>query len=159
MNTIVIVGAGDIGRYIASILSKEQHNIIMIDHDRKKLEEVSLAMDVAIRHGSGTDWQLLEDLQELSPDLLIAQILDFADRGAVLEIIVRITGGSRIFRGFPILLPGEFHSLSPEPLQPSVTGVGSSEYVVLSFAFLSLFLEEGSYDRGGHGSGVNALEL
>lgn len=76
MNTIVIVGAGDIGRYIASILSKEQHNIVLIDQDRKKLEEASLNMDVAIKHGSGTDWQLLEDLLELSPDLFIALTRD-----------------------------------------------------------------------------------
>lgn len=76
MDTIVIVGAGDIGRYIASILSKEQHNVIVIDQDRKRLEEASLTMDIAIRHGSGTDWQLLEDLQELSPDLFIALTRD-----------------------------------------------------------------------------------
>lgn len=76
MNTIVIVGAGDIGRYIASILSKEQHNIILIDQDRKKLEEASQTMDVAIKHGLATDWQLLEDLLELSPDLFIALTQD-----------------------------------------------------------------------------------
>ncbi len=76
MITIVIVGAGSIGRYIASILSKEQHNIILIDKDRKQLEEASWTMDVAIRQGLGTDWQLLEDLLELSPNLLIALTSD-----------------------------------------------------------------------------------
>lgn len=72
MLNIVIIGAGDIGRYIAAMLSKDQHNIILIDHDRKKLEEASWNLDVAIRHGSGTNWQLLEDIMELSPDVLIA---------------------------------------------------------------------------------------
>jgi trk system potassium uptake protein len=69
---IVIVGAGDVGRYIASILSKEQHNIILIDKNPKILEEASINLDVATRLGSGTDWQLLDDLLEYSPSLFIA---------------------------------------------------------------------------------------
>lgn len=72
MNTIVIIGAGDIGRYVAAILSQEQHNIILIDKDRKKLELAAAGMDVGIKQGSGADWQLLEDLLELNPGLLIA---------------------------------------------------------------------------------------
>ncbi len=76
MNTIVIIGAGDIGRYIAAILSKEQHNIILIDKNRKKLEDATINMDVGIKQGSGTDWQLLEDLLEQNPQLLIALTKD-----------------------------------------------------------------------------------
>lgn len=76
MMTIVIVGAGDVGRYIASLLSKEQHNIILIDKDPKILEVASINMDIATRQGSGTDWQLLDDLMELSPNLLIALTKD-----------------------------------------------------------------------------------
>jgi|694.fasta_scaffold49778_3 trk system potassium uptake protein TrkA len=70
--SIVIVGAGDIGCYMAAMLSKEQHNVILIDKNNKILEEVAFSLDVATRQGSGTDWQLLDDLLELSPSLLIA---------------------------------------------------------------------------------------
>lgn len=69
---IVIIGAGEVGRYIASILSKEQHNVILVDKEGKKLEQASSNIDVATRQGNATDWQLLDDLTELSPDLLIA---------------------------------------------------------------------------------------
>lgn len=69
---IVIVGAGETGRYIASILSKQQHNITLIDSNKKHLESASFQMDVATRYGSGADWQLLDDLLELSPHLFIA---------------------------------------------------------------------------------------
>lgn len=72
MLNIVIVGAGDVGCYIASMLSKEQHNVILIDKSSKRLAEASQTMDVATRLGSGTDWQLLDDLMELSPDVIIA---------------------------------------------------------------------------------------
>lgn len=70
--SIVIVGAGDVGLYIAQILSKEEHNIILIDKNGKKLQNASNLLDVATREGSGTDWQLLDDLLELSPSLFIA---------------------------------------------------------------------------------------
>lgn len=72
MFTIVIVGAGDIGRYIAAMLSKEQHNIILVDKDPKRLDYISMSLDIAVRQGSGTDWQLLDELLEQSPSLLIA---------------------------------------------------------------------------------------
>lgn len=72
MMNIVIVGAGDLGSHIASILSKENHNIILIDKDGHRLQDISSKMDVATRQGSGTDWQLLDDLLEFSPHLFIA---------------------------------------------------------------------------------------
>ncbi len=69
---IVIIGAGDIGLYIATLLSKQKHNVILIDKNGAKLEEVSWQMDVAIQQGSGTDWQLLDHLLEIQPDLFLA---------------------------------------------------------------------------------------
>lgn len=72
MLNIVIVGAGDVGSYIAELLSKTEHNVIVIERDKKKIESLSQTADVATRVGSGTDWQLLDDLLELFPDLFIA---------------------------------------------------------------------------------------
>ncbi|CUI17920.1 potassium uptake system, Trk family [Candidatus Protochlamydia naegleriophila] len=69
---IVIVGAGDVGLYMASLLSKQKHNVILIDKNGAKLEELAWQMDVAIREGSGTDWQLIGDLLEIRPDLFLA---------------------------------------------------------------------------------------
>lgn len=72
MMNIVIIGAGEVGRYIALILSRENHNVLLIDKDGKLLEQAASTMDVATRVGSGTDWQLLDDLLELSPNIFIA---------------------------------------------------------------------------------------
>jgi trk system potassium uptake protein TrkA len=69
---IVILGAGDIGSYLAQSLSKEEHNVMVIDHDLKPLEKLSRTADVGTRLGSGTDWHLLEELLELSPHLFLA---------------------------------------------------------------------------------------
>lgn len=72
MQTVVIIGAGDVGSYIAELLSKAEHSVVVIDLDKKKLEELSWRIDVATRLGSGTDWQLLDELMELAPSLLLA---------------------------------------------------------------------------------------
>lgn len=69
---IVIVGAGGIARYAASLLSQENYNVIIIDSNTEKLEKASWDIDVATRRGSGIDWQLLDDLLDSSPDILIA---------------------------------------------------------------------------------------
>lgn len=73
---IVILGAGSIGSYLASVLSEEGHNVIIIDRDQKTLEKIGRSADVATRLGSGTDWRLLEELADPSPDLFIAMSSD-----------------------------------------------------------------------------------
>lgn len=72
MLTIVIVGAGGVGRYMAELLSKSQHNVIVVDKNKAKLALLASQIDVATKVGSGTDWQVLDDLFELNPDVLLA---------------------------------------------------------------------------------------
>jgi trk system potassium uptake protein len=69
---IVIIGAGDIGLHLATIFSQANYGIVLIDTDPQKLEKAARDLDVACRLGSGTDWELLADLMEFTPDILIA---------------------------------------------------------------------------------------
>lgn len=69
---IVIVGAGHIGLHLAAQLSNKDHNVILVDKDPLKIEEASSALDIATKVGSGTDLQLLDQLREFSPDILLA---------------------------------------------------------------------------------------
>ncbi len=69
---VVIAGAGETGRYIAALLSKSEHNVVLIDINGKRLEEVSFDLDVGTRMGSATNWELLEQLLDVNPDLFIA---------------------------------------------------------------------------------------
>ncbi len=69
---IVILGAGNIGSYLATVLSQEGHDVIVIDKDYKALERISMAADIAARVGSGTDWRLLEEIKDFSPEFFIA---------------------------------------------------------------------------------------
>ncbi len=69
---IVILGAGTHGSFLAKTLADEQHDVVIIDQDPKALEKVARSADVATRLGSGTDWRVLEELSELSPDIFLA---------------------------------------------------------------------------------------
>ena len=68
----MILGAGTTGSYVASVLSKEEHDVVLIDRDAKLLEKASRESDIATIHASVPGWKLLEDLIENHPDLFFA---------------------------------------------------------------------------------------
>ena len=43
---IVIAGAGEVGTHLANMLSKQEHNIMLIDSDEEKLELLGNQLDV-----------------------------------------------------------------------------------------------------------------
>jgi trk system potassium uptake protein TrkA len=69
---IVILGAGGSGCYAASVLAQEQHDVTLIDHDPKALDQVNRETDVAtmlsVMPNAGVLWTLLEN----KPDLFCA---------------------------------------------------------------------------------------
>lgn len=69
---IVILGAGKTGSYVASVLSQEGHNVVLIDKDAKVLEKASRESDIATLHATIPNWDLFEDLLENSPHLFFA---------------------------------------------------------------------------------------
>lgn len=69
---IVILGAGDIGSFLAIFLSQEQHNVTVIDRDQEKLFNLSQLADVATFWGSGTDLNNLEEIMRGKPDLFLS---------------------------------------------------------------------------------------
>ncbi len=69
---IVILGAGEIGSYVASMLAQEEHNVVLIDKDVKRLEKLSRDIDVATLPGHASDWKLFKQLIDNAPDFFIA---------------------------------------------------------------------------------------
>ena len=69
---IVIAGADELGIYLASVLSDEQQNVIIIDPDEEKLEQFARSADVATVCGQCHDWQLLDTIAEQKPQLFLA---------------------------------------------------------------------------------------
>lgn len=69
---IIIVGAGEIGTYLARILAQENHDIVMLDQSSESLRRVGDTLDVLTLEGSGTRIKLLEKAGAKDADMIIA---------------------------------------------------------------------------------------
>lgn len=72
---VVIVGAGQIGSTIAADLAPD-HDVIVLDADEARIEEVKYELDVLTLVGSGTESDTLEEVDVGRTDILIASTND-----------------------------------------------------------------------------------
>lgn len=68
----IIAGAGEIGSYLAGLLSSSQHSVIVIENDRERLDKLSAQFDISAVRGSANDLELLAGLSEVQPDVFLA---------------------------------------------------------------------------------------
>ncbi len=68
----MIIGAGEIGYDLASVLSQEQHDVIVLDRDKDCLDKVSENLDVLCHEGNATSAKDLVDTGVKDADILIA---------------------------------------------------------------------------------------
>jgi trk system potassium uptake protein len=69
---IIIAGAGEVGTHLAKMLSNENHEIILIDHEESRLIPIDATLDVLTFEDSATSVKLLQDLLMKKTDLFIA---------------------------------------------------------------------------------------
>jgi len=69
---VIIVGAGEVGYHVADRLSKEQHDVVVVDVAPDRLDYVESHLDVAIVEGSGASPAVLERAGIREAGLLLA---------------------------------------------------------------------------------------
>ena len=69
---IVIVGAGEVGFHIASHLSLENKEVVVIDKDADAIRRVSDNLDVQVVQGSGSSPVVLEEAGILNAEVILA---------------------------------------------------------------------------------------
>ena len=69
---LVIIGMGKLGRMVADNLSKEEHNITVIDNNSHNVEEVINQLDVKGVVGNGASYDVQMQAEVNKADLLIA---------------------------------------------------------------------------------------
>lgn len=69
---IIIDGAGDVGSHLAKLLSREEQDIVLIDKDRSKLEEIDANYNLMTIVGSPTSYATIKDAGANDADLFIA---------------------------------------------------------------------------------------
>jgi trk system potassium uptake protein TrkA len=68
---VIVVGAGEVGRSIASNLA-DGHDVVVIERDEEIVEELTYALDVLTIQGDGTDLSVLREAGVDEADMLIA---------------------------------------------------------------------------------------
>ena len=55
---VFIVGAGEVGTHIASALSREGHDLVVVERDKEKVRQLQSQLDVLAVRGDGP-WTFL----------------------------------------------------------------------------------------------------
>ena len=69
---VIVVGAGEVGSYVAARLSWERHNVAVVDIDAQRLRELGSELDVLTVEGSGTHPSVLSDAGIDGCELVVA---------------------------------------------------------------------------------------
>lgn len=69
---IIIVGCGKVGKTLIEQLSREGHDIIIIDHDSAKIEEITNMYDIMGITGNGASYSVQKEAGIEEADLIIA---------------------------------------------------------------------------------------
>jgi len=69
---IVIAGGGEVGTFLAELLSKEKKDIVVIDTDEDKLQHINTNFDVLTVNGSATSIKVLEEAKVKGAHIFIA---------------------------------------------------------------------------------------
>ncbi|MCK9274664.1 MAG: Trk system potassium transporter TrkA [Syntrophales bacterium] len=69
---VVVIGAGEVGRNISDILSKEGNDLIIIDKDEARLKTVTETLDVQTITGSGSSPRILKKAKLDQAEMVIA---------------------------------------------------------------------------------------
>lgn len=69
---IIVIGMGEVGKYITSVLVGEGNSVTIVDQDQQALSAVEEGMDVLAFTGHGASMHTLQDIHAPQADLIIA---------------------------------------------------------------------------------------
>jgi trk system potassium uptake protein TrkA len=91
---VVIAGAGEVGTHLAKMLSKENHEIVLIDEDSAKLEKISNQVDLLTICGYANSIVDLKEAGISKADLFIA-VTPFESRNVLGCILAKDLGANK----------------------------------------------------------------
>jgi trk system potassium uptake protein TrkA len=69
---IIIIGAGEVGYNLAKKLSKEGHDVVVVDHDSEKIQHIDESLDVKALLGRGSSPAILKQAGMEDAEMVIA---------------------------------------------------------------------------------------
>jgi trk system potassium uptake protein TrkA len=119
---IVVVGAGEVGTHLAKMLSRESHEIVIVDEDQERLKNLATTCDLLTLQGMVTSKQLLMEAGVAKADLFIA-VTPLDDTNIVSAIIAKKLGAK-----LTVVRIGNSEPLSKEN-RDIFTGLGIDSFV------------------------------
>jgi len=69
---IVIIGAGNLGYYLAHLLLEENHECVVIDSDQARCDKIANDLDIVAINGNATDPKILAKVDIAESDAVVA---------------------------------------------------------------------------------------
>ncbi len=69
---VIVIGAGEVGRYLAQILVEEKHDVCVIEQDEQLALDLDQRIDASVIHGTGVSREVLFRAGISKADLLLA---------------------------------------------------------------------------------------
>lgn len=91
---VVIAGAGEVGTYLAKMLSNEDHEIILVDDDNNKLEKIANQVDLLTITGAANSIIDLKEAGISKADLFIA-VTPYESRNILACILAKDLGAKK----------------------------------------------------------------
>lgn len=91
----VIIGAGQVSVETAKALSKKGHEVIIIETDKAKIDELSEEMDCSFLQGDGSQPNILSEVNPAQTDFLFC-LTDSDQANVIASLVGRSLGFSRI---------------------------------------------------------------
>ncbi|MGR3496921.1 potassium channel family protein [Citreimonas sp.] len=92
---VVILGASRFGEAIADTLIDAKHEVVLIDRDRERLEELAERMDCGMIEGDGTLPTILEEAYRDDNDTFIA-VTNASEQNILAALVARSIGYARV---------------------------------------------------------------
>ncbi|PIN85024.1 MAG: hypothetical protein COV47_04255, partial [Candidatus Diapherotrites archaeon CG11_big_fil_rev_8_21_14_0_20_37_9] len=92
---IIIVGAGSLGYYLAQILLEEDHDVVIIDKDEKRCEQIASELDLVVTKGDGTETKILEQAGIKEADAVIA-LTSQDETNMVISLLAKELGAKNV---------------------------------------------------------------
>ena len=69
---IVIAGGGQVGEKLCEVLTRENHDVVVIDTDIERLDQLGTIYDILCVHGNGAVFSVLKEAEVPQCSLFIA---------------------------------------------------------------------------------------
>lgn len=92
---VIIVGAGNLGYYLAELLADENHDVMVIEKDKLKCEKISTELDIVATQADATESKVLEKAGIKESDALIA-LTESDETNMVISLMAKELGVKQV---------------------------------------------------------------